>query len=379
MTVTCEHYVTSLSGHPGYIENDARVIASSVMCITRFIQKHSIEGRSIEQFPPILGIGSIMWQLFQTMSASGWDRFKISPTPNTPSLVEAMRTLYSPSVSEEPSPYLEMAVDELVVEEVPFTTVTAKKHKGEDKAPLSTNPQTLPQNAPPPSAVVSRAPLPQPAKKAAIKPTHVKVATIPQTPKQAPKSFAQVACSGNPQPTPRFVPASAHPEYESLLCLRDMFPNLPMDMAVESCNRGLVEARSKLRVESVRKAWNGVSMSTNFVASAAELEVIKQWLKKVTGLNSTVVVKPRLPQSKSFLKILGIPYWGNNSSLPITQAQVEAVIASTPVFEEVVLASHPRIMKASPSLDMSVIWIDIWDSQKGTKGKTLINRSFNFG
>ena len=28
---------------------------------------------------------------------------------------------------------------------------------------------------------------------------------------------------------------------------------------------------------------------------------------------------------------------------------------------------------------MLVIWIDIWDSQKGSKGKTLINRSFNFG
>ena len=39
----------------------------------------------------------------------------------------------------------------------------------------------------------------------------------------------------------------------------------------------------------------------------------------------------------------------------------------------------PCIMKASPSSDMSVIWIDIWDSQKGSKGKMLINRSFNFG
>ena len=61
-----------------------------------------------------------------------------------------------------------------------------------------------------------------------------------------------------------------------------------------------------------------LSMSTNFVASAAELEVIKQWLKKVTGLATSTVVEPRLPQSKSFLKILGVPYWGNNSSLPIT-------------------------------------------------------------
>ena len=82
----------------------------------------------------------------------------------------------------------------------------------------------------------------------------------------------------------------------------------------------VVEAHSKLRVESVRKAWDGISMSTNFVASAAELEVIKQWLKKVAGLAASTVVEPRLPQSKSFLKILGVPYWGNNSSLPITQA-----------------------------------------------------------
>ena len=147
-------------------------------------------------------------------------------------------------------------------------------------------------------------------------------------------------------------------------------------MAVESCNRSLVEAYSKLRVESMCKVWDGVSMSTNFVASAAELEVIKQWLKKVTGLNSTVMVEPHLPQSKSFLDI---PYWGNNSSLPITQTQVEAVIASTPVFEGVMLASCPCIMKALPSSNMFVIWIDVWDSQKGTKSKTLINHSFNFG
>jgi len=78
--------------------------------------------------------------------------------------------------------------------------------------------------------------------------------------------------------------------------------------AVESCNKGLVEAHSKLRVESVRKAWDKISMSTNFVALAAELEVIKQWLKKVTGLAASTVVEPCLSQSKSFLKILGILY-----------------------------------------------------------------------
>ena len=148
--------------------------------------------------------------------------------------------------------------------------------------------------------------------------------------------------------------------------------------AVQSCNKGLVEARSKLRVESVHKAWDGVSMSTNSVASLAELEVIKQWLKKTAGLGESTEVEPCLPQSKSFLKILGVPYWDSKSSLPITPAQVEAALSNSPLFEGVSLASMPHIMKASPSSDMSVIWIDIWDSQKGSKGKTLINRSFNF-
>jgi len=282
--------------------------------------------------------------------------------------METMKTLYGPNLPQEPSPDTEMAVDQLAAEEAPFTTVTNKKSKDKGKVPSSTNSSAPSQNVPTPAPVVSRAPPPSPpAKTATVKPTPAKVATKPQVPKQAPKSFAQAARSGNPQSTPRFAPASAHPEYESLLCLCNMFPDLPMEKvlaihqsgfgvsaspnrrgavysgasrapkmtmhgptrrqvlipldtptakvvvanaatAVKSCNRGLVEAHSKLRVESVRKAWDRISMSTNFVASAAELEVIKQWLKKVAGLAASTVVEPRLPQSKSFLKILGVPY-----------------------------------------------------------------------
>ena len=149
--------------------------------------------------------------------------------------------------------------------------------------------------------------------------------------------------------------------------------------AVEFCNKGLVSAHSKLRVESVRKAWDGMSMSTNSVASAAELEVIKQWLKKTAGLGEVTEVEPHLPQSKSFLKVLDVSYWDSKTSLPITPAQVVEALSSSLLFEGIILASMPRIMKALPSSDMSVIQIDIWNSQKGSKGKTLINCSFNFG
>ena len=51
-----------------------------------------------------------------------------------------------------------------------------------------------------------------------------------------------------------------------------------------------------------------MSISTNSVASVAELEVIKQWLKKTAGLSKVTKVEPCLFQSKSFLKVLGILY-----------------------------------------------------------------------
>ena len=124
---------------------------------------------------------------------------------------------------------------------------------------------------------------------------------------------------------------------------------------VESCNKGLVSAYSKLRVESVCKAWNGVFMSTNSIASVAELEVIKQQLKKTASLGEVTEVEPCLPQFKSFLKVLGILYWDSKTSLPVTPAQVAEALSSSPLCEGVTLVSMPRIMKASPSSDMSVI------------------------
>jgi len=44
-----EHHVTSLFGHFGYLKNDAKVLASSVLRIARFIQKYPIGSHPIEQ------------------------------------------------------------------------------------------------------------------------------------------------------------------------------------------------------------------------------------------------------------------------------------------------------------------------------------------
>ena len=91
-----DHHVTSLSGCDMHLEADAKVLATSLKHLACFIQKRPLKGRPIEQFPSVLGIGSYVWRLLQAVSEAGWDCFKISPQPDAPTLVEAMRTVYGP-------------------------------------------------------------------------------------------------------------------------------------------------------------------------------------------------------------------------------------------------------------------------------------------
>ena len=130
-------------------------------------------------------------------------------------------------------------------------------------------------------------------------------------------------------------------------------------LVVEFCNKSLVEACSKLRVESVYKIQDGVSMFTNSVVLVAKLGVIKQWLKKTTGLSEITKVKSCLSQSKSFMKVSDIFYQDSNTSLPITFIQAVTALSSSSLFEGIILASLLCIMKEFSSSDISVIWIDI--------------------
>jgi len=128
------YHVTLLSGCDMHLEADAKVLATLLRCLACFIQKCSLKGCSIEQFSSVLGIGSYIWILFQAVSEASWDHFKILPQPDAPTLVEAMRTVYS-SIPIPTSSNVEMAVNALEIEEVAFTLVTNQKHKGKGKVP----------------------------------------------------------------------------------------------------------------------------------------------------------------------------------------------------------------------------------------------------
>ena len=146
---------------------------------------------------------------------------------------------------------------------------------------------------------------------------------------------------------------------------------------VANINRALKDIKSDVMTDFIRADSRGLMITINKVASTSYLNTIENYIKNIDVVDSNNVMSPRLPQSKSYLKILGIPYLIEDTNILITADVVERILQSTHIFNDIVLVSWPRVIKASLKSDMAIIWVNIWDTLSGSKAKCLINRCFN--
>ena len=147
---------------------------------------------------------------------------------------------------------------------------------------------------------------------------------------------------------------------------------------VANINRQLRNAKTDILVDYIRLDSNGIIIVTNKVAQQSDLTIIDQYVKNFSDINALQVEELRLPKSKSYLKIIGIPFYSHrNSQDRLTSADIETILQQNHIFDNITLASKPRVIKISPKSDMAIVWIDIWDVQSDQKAKMLINRCFN--
>jgi len=70
----------------------------------------------------------------------------------------------------------------------------------------------------------------------------------------------------------------------------------------------LKNIKSATRAEFICPGSVGVFINTNSVPNTNNLNTIERYLKLINGASNNKILAPRLPQSKSYLKITGIPY-----------------------------------------------------------------------
>ena len=100
---------------------------------------------------------------------------------------------------------------------------------------------------------------------------------------------------------------------------------------------------------------SGIIITTNKVATPLNLQTIEWYVKNVSYINVDNIETPKLPQLKSYLKILSIPYLLKNSNTPISADVVKKIIKNNHIFNNIVITSRPKVIKVSPKLDMAII------------------------
>ena len=142
---------------------------------------------------------------------------------------------------------------------------------------------------------------------------------------------------------------------------------------ITNINRCLKEIKLDITADFIYKIDDRIVITTNKAIAALDLKVIKKYLKNNNEINSDSIKSPYLLMSKSYLKIIGLPYILEQTNSSITPNIIKSIIKEMHIFNNIILASKSCIVKASPKSDMAVVWVNIWDSQNRTKAKTIIN------
>ena len=153
-----------------------------------------------------------------------------------------------------------------------------------------------------------------------------------------------------------------------------------LSLHVANLNRTLRNSKSEVLVDYIQFKNSDITVITNKVALQSDLSIIDNYVKSSNNINSLQVEEACLPKSKSYLKIIIIPFFPHaNSQEKLSSNNIEMILKQNHIFDNISLASKPRVIKVSPKLDITIVWIDIWDIQSGVNAKMLINRCFNIG
>ena len=101
--------------------------------------------------------------------------------------------------------------------------------------------------------------------------------------------------------------------------------NLALHMT--NINRHLRNAKSEVLANYIWSDPLGITIITNKVSQQSDLQIIDQYVKNSSDINTFQVEEPCLPQSKSYLKIIGIPFFSHsNSQDHLTSSNIKTIL-----------------------------------------------------
>lgn len=124
---------------------------------------------------------------------------------------------------------------------------------------------------------------------------------------------------------------------------------------ITNFNQTLKRIKLNTFVDFIYTDYHGLIITSNQVVSQSDLDVIEKYMKNINLVGFNNVQNACSPQSKSYLKILGIPYFIEGTDMSMDSSVIETIIKYTHIFNNTYIASKPQVIKVSSKLDMVIV------------------------
>ena len=113
-------------------------------------------------------------------------------------------------------------------------------------------------------------------------------------------------------------------------------------MHIANINRALRNTKSEVLVDFIRSDPLGIMAVTNKISLQLDLQIIEQYVKNSDDIDALQVEVSCFSQLKSYLKIIGIPYFPHdNTQDHLISSDMESIIKQNQIFNNITLASKP--------------------------------------
>jgi len=328
----------------------------------KFIAGKSINGNKANDLKDLNGMGKAIWKFISIVYDSYWDSLYVDD--NNTTFRSKVKSKFSPQVKNiQPLVNKDKEVAKPLFVSVILPLIPAKSNK--EVKEISKFFKKI--EKPATNKLYAQALLPKSKPNAsssdiAMNTLKIKKA-FPNLPNKKIDTIQKVVNGSNNKPKPRLNMTTKGPSHKQVIVpmnnkLGKRFIKDSVSY-ITNINRTLKSIKSSVCTNFIYTDNKGVIISTNNVASNSDLQEIKKYIKNSLQTSDNNIMSPQLPQSKSYLKIIDIPYFIDKSNTHIFSEDIECILKNNHIFNDIVLASKPRIIKVSPKSDMAIIWINI--------------------
>ena len=338
----------SLHGFIEQIALDTKSIKDSLNFMARYISNKKVNLKTANDLKDLDGIGDVVWNFLSLVYQSGWNSLHTDNKLKT--LREKISSKFTPRIvpsstqkSNKPAPKPVPASIDKVLPPPPLPAKMVKEVNVISRYFQNKNSTNDNKSKNESKTTKSYAQASKPSANTA------EVLKIKNAfPALNAEKIDQVnnIIKGTTKPKPRIQTTMKGPSRKQIIIpmskenIDSFIKN--SSLYVSNINRQFCNAKSEILVNYIRAEPLGITVVTNKVSQPSDLMLIDQYIKNSNDVNTLQIEEPRLPKSKLYLKIIGIPYYlYSNSQERLTSNDIEMILKQNQIFDNISLASKP--------------------------------------